>query len=209
MLITALETISKTRTRVTIDYDETLVLSNRECDAYHLREGEELDAAIYEEIMECQRAAALQRAGNLLKGMDYTAQGLRDRLVRAGYPQGIAAEVVERLTEAHYLDDRRYAETYVRYHVEDRSMARIREDLRQKGIAKELLSEVIAAYEEENADAAAAAEEAQIRKALARRHYDPATATYEERMKAMAALARKGYATSRIRKVMGDDSDIN
>lgn len=209
MLITALESISKTKTRVTIDDDETLVLSNKECYAYDLREGQELTAEAYDEIMATLRAGALQRAGNILKGMDYTEQGLRDKLIRAGYPSGIAAEVVERLAEAHYLDDRRYTESYVRYHIQDRSLARIRDDLRQKGIAKELLSEVLAAYEEEHADTAAAAEEQQIRKALAKRHYDPETATYEERMKAMAALARKGYSTARIRKVMGDNSDIN
>lgn len=209
MLITALESISKTKTRVTIDDDETLVLSNKECYAYDLREGQELAPEVYDEIMATLRAGALQRAGNILKGMDYTEQGLRDKLIRAGYPSGIAAEVVGRLAEAHYLDDRRYAESYVRYHIQDRSLARIRDDLRQKGIAKEFLSEVLAAYEEEHADTAAAAEEAQIRKALVKRHYDPETATYEERMKAMAALARKGYSTARIRKVMGDNSDIN
>lgn len=209
MLITALEPISKTRTRVTIDDERTLVLSNRDCKAYDLHVGAELDDTVYDRIGEELRAAALRRAGDLLKGMDYTAEGLRRKLERAGYPSDIAAEVVERLTEAHYLDDRRYAEGYVRYHAQDRSLARIREDLAGKGIDRSLLSEVIAAYEEEHAEEAALAEEAQIRKALARRHYDPATATYEERMKAMAALARKGYRTERIRRVMGEDSDIN
>lgn len=209
MLITAIESISKTRTRVTIDYDRTLVLSNRECVAYGLREGQALDEAIYEEIMESLRSAALCRAGNLLKGMDYTAQGMRERLTRAGYPADIAAEVTTRLVDAHYIDDRRYAESYIRYHVQDRSMARIREDLRGKGISRELLAEVLSAYEEEHGDGAAAAEEAQIRKALAKRHFDAATATYEDRMRTMAALARKGYSAERIRRVMGGDADIN
>lgn len=209
MLITALESISKTRTRVTIDDDRTLVLSNKECDAYGLREGHELDEAIYEEVMESLRATALVRAGNLLKGMDYTSQGMRERLTRAGFPADIAAEVTLRLANAHYIDDRRYAESYIRYHVQDRSMARIRNDLRGKGIAKDLINEVIAAYEEEHGDSAAAAEDAQIRKVLARRHYDADSATYEERMKAMAALSRKGYSIERIRKAIGGDPDIN
>lgn len=202
MLITSLETVSKTRTRVTFDYDKTLVLSNKEIAAYGLQCDQEVEPAVYHEILESQKAAALIRAGNLLKGMDYTVQGLHDKLIRAGYPQEAVEDVVERLEDAGYLNDRRYAEGYLRLHLGDRSLARIRGDLQLKGIDRDLLAEVLRAYEDENEGAAARQEIAQIGKFLARKHYDPYTMTYEETARIKAALLRKGYSMEHIRQAM-------
>lgn len=206
MLITSMEPISKTRTRVTFDYDETLVLSNKEVVGYGIRENGEIDASVYAGILREQRSAALIRAGSLLKGMDYTVQGLRDRLCRAGYPEEIAAGVVERLVDAGYLNDRRYAENYVRMHLPDRSLMRIRMDLQSKGVDKELLAEVLREYDEENDGGAAEQELEQIRRFLIKRHYDPETTTYEESARIKAALLRKGYGAERVRQAM---SSIN
>lgn len=202
MLITSCEPISKTRTRVTIDYDETLVLSNKEIILYGIREEHEISDRVYEEMITSQRSAALVRAGNLLKGMDYTIQGMQDRLIRAGYPEEIAAEVTDRLVDAGYLNDRRYVETYLHLHLADRSLARIRADLQQKGIGRDLLQDVLSAYEEENEGGTAQQEIRQIARFLQRRHYDPYTMTYEDTARLKAALQRKGYSMERIRQAM-------
>lgn len=202
MLITEMEPISKTRTRVTINYDQTLVLSNKDILVYDLRQDGELEETVYREILEAQRSAALVRAGNLLKGVDYTRKGLTDKLVRAGYPEMIAGEVVTRLCDAHYLDDRRYAENYIRYHLQDRSLYRVRMDLLQKGIERDLLDEVLRGYEEEHHDAAAAQELQQIHRFLTRKHYMPGEMTYEETARIQASLLRKGYSMERIREAI-------
>lgn len=202
MLITSLEPVSKTRTRVTFDYDRTLVLSDRDMAIYGIQQDREIDDSVYEGIVKEQRSAALVRAGNLLKGMDYTRRGLHDRLLRAGYPEEIAADVVDRLLDAGYINDRRYAESYVRQHIGDRSLARIQMDLRNKGIDKDFLAEILQSYEEENVGDLAEQELTQIRKILQRRHYDPETMSYEEIARIKAAILRKGYSMERIRKAM-------
>lgn len=202
MLITSLEKVSKTRTRVTIDYDETLVLSDRDLAAYNIRLNEELDESVYGQIREALRTGAVVRAASILKGMDYTAQGLTDKLIRVGYPADIAADTVERFIEAGYINDRRYAENYVRVHVTDRSLARIRNDLRQRGISKDLLEDVLQNYEDENGMQLHEQEGAQIRRFLTRRHYDPDTMTYEDTARIKAALLRKGFSMESIRREM-------
>lgn len=202
MLITSLEKVSKTRTRVTFDYDETLVLSDKDLIAYDIRENQELDESVYQELLQQMRVTAIQRAGRILKGMDYTMQGLRDKLVRAGYPEDIAENTVERLVDSGYVDDRRYAENYVRVHLTDKSIARIRNDLQQKGVSKELLEDVLRTYEEERGGEMATQERAQIRRFLLRKHYDPDTMTYEETARIKAALLRKGFSMEHIRQEM-------
>lgn len=202
MLITSLESVSKTRTRVTFDYDKTLVLSTKDIAIYGIREDREIDEAVYATILKEQRSAALVRAGNLLKGMDYTVKGLTDKLRRAGYPEEIVQDVVQRLGDAGYLDDHRYAESYVRLHLADRSLARIRMDLQQKGIDRDLLADVLRDYEDENEGGAAQQELEQIGRILLRKHYDPETMTYEETARIKAALLRKGYSMERIRQSM-------
>lgn len=202
MLITSLEKVSKTRTRVTFDYDETLVLSDKDLIAYDIRENQELDESAYQELLQQMRVTAIQRAGRILKGMDYTMQGLRDKLVRAGYPEDIAENTVERLVDSGYVDDRRYAENYVRVHLTDKSIARIRNDLQQKGVSKELLEDVLRTYEEERGGEMATQERAQIRRFLLRKHYDPDTMTYEETARIKAALLRKGFSMEHIRQEM-------
>lgn len=202
MLITSMESVSKTRTRVTFDYDRALVLSNKEITAYGLKEEREVDETLYAQILAEQKSAALVRAGNLLKGLDYTAQGLRDKLLRAGYPEEAVEDVVTRLTEAGYLNDRRYAEGYLRLHLADRSLTRIRRDLAQKGIDRELLEDVLRAYEEDNEGGAAAQEITLIRRFLERKHYNPYVMTYEETARIKSSLLRKGYSLERIRQAM-------
>lgn len=202
MLITSMESVSKTRTRVTFDYDNAMVLSNKEIAAYGLKEELEVDASLYAQILEELRGAALVRAGNLLKGLDYTAQGLRDKLLRAGYPMEAVEDVVNRLIDAGYLNDRRYAEGYLRLHLADRSLARIRRDLAQKGIDRDLLAEVLCAYEEENEGGAAAQEITRIKRFLARKHYDPYIMTYEDTARIKSSLLRQGYSLERIRQAM-------
>lgn len=202
MLITSLEKVSKTRTRVTIDYDETLVLSNKDIAAYDIRLDHELDHTVYEGILQELTSDALVRAGNLLKGMDYTSAGLSDKLIRAGYPEGIVENTVHRLQDAGYLNDRRYAENYLRIHLQDRSLTRVRMDLRRKGIGRELLTQVLETYEEESAGNVAQKEQEQIRHLLERKHYDPEHGTYEETARIKAMLLRKGYSMERILEVM-------
>ena len=101
---------------------------------------------------------------------------------------------------AGYLNEYRMACDYIRLHLEDRSRQRILQDLRRQGLTEELLLKAMA-------DMTAGAdpdrmEEAQIRRLLAARQYDPAACDWKTEQKLMAFLYRKGYSAERIRAVM-------
>jgi regulatory protein len=86
--------------------------------------------------------------------------------------------------------------------MENRSRARITQDLVGKGISKELIA---AAMDELYADDDGSAEIGQIQSLLAKKHYDPDKSDYKEKQKVMAFLMRKGYSMSLIRKAISID----
>lgn len=202
MLVTAVTPKGKTKSRVELDYDESLVLSNRDLYAWNIREGQELPDAVCQEIRADLQKTVLAKCGSLLKGGDYTSKGLHDKLVQNGYPEDIASSAVSVMEEAHYIDDRRYAENYLNYHSKDRSLLRIRRDLQSKGIPADLMEEVLSRWEEENGEQEVQQEMEQIRKLMRKRHYDAETASFEDTQKLKSFLRGKGYAIDLIVKAM-------
>ena len=113
-------------------------------------------------------------------------------------------EAVEAMKEAHYVDDRRFAESYLQAHAGSRSRLRLRMDLLNKGISSDLADEILAEWEEENGSRIFAEEVGQIRELLRKRHYDPAAANWQETQKTKAFLMRKGYSSEVIRAALRD-----
>ena len=76
----------------------------------------------------------------LLRARDYTVVSLRRKLqARFGI---VPEDVIQRLLEKKYLNDRRFAEHYVATR-EHRGAATLREDLIARGVAEEIVVEVL------------------------------------------------------------------
>ena len=85
--------------------------------------------------------------------------------------------------------------------MESRSKKRIMQDLAQKGIDRELITEIIdESYSSDDSDI----ELEQIKHLLNKKHYSP-DLEYKEKQKIMAFLYRKGYSTELIYKAMDMD----
>ena len=91
-----------------------------------MEQGEDLSEETYGEILQSLYKACMQRCGILLGSRDYSEQRMREKLRDAGYPGSVVDNAVEKLRKAGYLDDRRFAQSYVRSHMRDRSRLRIR-----------------------------------------------------------------------------------
>jgi regulatory protein len=194
------------RMRVTLENGELFNISERKAIDLGLETGGEMTQEIHEEILSDLRRSCMQRCGALLGSRDYTVKRLRIKLEEAGFPPSIIEECIEKLTDAHYLDDRRYAQNYVRSYINDRSRRRIAQDLLGRGIAENMIEEAFASVGEETDP-----EEAQIRqirRLLKKRDFDPAAATFEEKQKIMAFLHRKGYEADLIHREMEESSDL-
>ena len=171
------------RVRVLLDDGESFVLSSSKALRLGMEEGEDLSEETYGEILQSLYKACMQRCGILLGSRDYSEQRMREKLRDAGYPGSVVDNAVEKLRKAGYLDDRRFAQSFVRSHMRDRSRLRIMRDLAEKGISEPVIEEAFAAG------------------------FDPGAASYEERQKTMAFLHRKGYPADLIRRLTEGGED--
>jgi regulatory protein len=71
--------------------------------------------------------------------------------------------------------------------------------LRSKGVSADIIDKALQSAEE---DGDMSDEEELIRKLIVKRHYDPESATYEERMKMMSYLYGKGFDTDVISRLI-------
>ncbi len=200
--VTQLTPIGKTRTRVCLNEEQTLVLSNREIMQYGIREGAELPEETMAALEKALYQKAVRKCGELLEGIGYTEKGLTERLIRSGYPETVAGRAVEAMKKAHYVDDRAYAEAYLRSNHMRKSKRRVEQDLESKGVSSDVVSEVLGAWEEESGCPAEESEARQIREFLRKKNFDPAEQDWESRQKMMARLARRGYSFAVLEEVL-------
>ena len=107
----------------------------------------ELQPDVFSE--EEQFNAARKKAMNLLLYADRTEQQLREKLLSHDFPQQAIDDAVAYVKSYHYLDDRRYAENFLRNRKDQKSLSEIRLLLSGRGISREILDELM----EEDADA--------------------------------------------------------
>lgn len=202
MIITSIKEYDKKRSQIYIDGEKAFLLYKGEIRKYKLEQDKEIDQITYDVIVrEVLGKRAILRAMNLLQKRDYTEYKLREKLGDGGYPDSCIEDAIDYVKSYKYLDDRRYASDYARYYKESRSRKRIEQDLVQKGINKDLITEVMEEeYDSEDEDI----ELDQIRHLLIKKHYS-LSMDYKDKQKIMAFLYRKGYSTELIYKAMDMD----
>ena len=94
---------------------------------------------------EDERQAAQNFALNYLSYRPRSRKEVYERLRRKGYAESIVREVVEYLTERHYLDDRKFAYDWADFLVNHKIVGRLflRRELRLKGVLEDIIEEVI------------------------------------------------------------------
>lgn len=200
MLVTKIEELDKKRVRIFIDGEFAFVLYKGELYLYGVKEGQEIDAAKYTEIVrEVLPKRAKLRSMNLLKARAYTERQLRDKLQQGGYSEEIIQEAIAYVKSFGYIDDRRYAQDFISYHMENKSRKRMKKDLMAKGIRREIIQEVMECMEDEGE---VPDEIAMIKELLRKKNYDSQTATNKEKQKLSAFLYRKGFQPDTIRSVL-------
>lgn len=202
MVVTTIAELDKKRSLVTLEDGFSFVLYKGELRLYKVFEGREIDTKSYAEIIDSvlPKRAKL-RAMNLLKVRPYTYKGLRDKLVEGHYPESIIDIAMEYVCSYGYVDDEEYVRQYITTYMDRKNRVRLKQELVLKGAPKDIIERVM---DEEFSDTSADLERIQIETFLRKKHFDPDTFSYEDRMKLMASLARKGYSTDLVKKVIGN-----
>ncbi len=94
---------------------------------------------------------------NLLSRTALPSAQAREKLAARGADPERAEELIERFTEAGYLDDRAYALLYVESHPEW-GQRRLRDELRRRGVKSDFILEALEEADEENRAADLASE---------------------------------------------------
>lgn len=193
----------KNKYKVHLQGGMDLVLYKREVKAYGLEVGEELSEEVYQRILEeTLIPRAKRRAMHLLEKQDRTRKNLEDKLRESDYPQTAIDAAIAYVESFHYIDDERYARSYVHFHQEGKSKRRIQQDLMQKGIDRDVITLVL---EEEYETS----EEDMIRDLLRKKHYDPESADAKERSKMYRFLAGRGFSSGDISRVLRGYEDFS
>lgn len=144
---------------------------------------------------------ALMRPHSSKEVRDYLKRKTLDRKVRVknqktgeykivlkqGYDQSLVEPVYQRLEERGYIDDRRFAETWVenRNITKGSSLKKLRQELSQKGIPQCIIEEVLAETDRDDV--------AELRKIIARK-----AKKYPDEQKLIQYLMRQGFNYSDI-----------
>lgn len=186
----------------------------------HVKIGRELTN---EELEELKRASdfskfygraleyALMRPHSSKEMRDYLKRKTLDRKVRVknkktgeyktvlrqGYDQSLIEPVFERLQERGYIDDRRFAETWVenRNISKGSSLKKLRLELAQKGISQNIVEEVLAETDRDDI--------AELRKIIARK-----AKKYPDQQKLIQYLLRQGFNYSDISDELSAGSSL-
>lgn len=132
---------------------------------------------------------------SLLERCDRTAAEMRRKLREREYSLEDIEKTMEFLEEYRLIDDGEYARRYIRTHSGRKSVRRLRLDLEQKGVGRELIDE---AMEDCPVD-----EDAQIAFWIRKKGYVPGdTLDRDQYRKLTASLARRGYSYESIRRAL-------
>ena len=152
---------------------------------------------------------AYRRLLYLLDKRDYTHKQLEDKLKKGGYSPEERAEALGKVTALGLVNDTSYARRYLECFGGRKSLKKMRCELMQKGIEREILDEVFSEYEDEHPEREETERELIVR-ALEKRHFDPESRDRKEFSSHMAYLMRRGFRSSDVYAVMkafGSDDD--
>lgn len=197
--VSELQKLTGGRYQVRLDDGCSFPLYGRELLAFHIEEDAEVPEAVFTEIMEqlLPKRAKLC-ALNYLKRMDRTESQLLRKLQTLGYPEEISGAALDYVKQYRYIDDMRYACSYIEYRKESRSLRQLEQDLMQKGISRDVIQEAMMQAELPE-------EDVQISRWLQKKHYRKDTADQKETERIYRFLLRKGYSSTAVLRMMRAD----
>ena len=164
---------------------------------FNLRAGLELPGSAWEQVLYANAfRKARERALYLLDYRDYSYIELYKKL-ESNYDEGICYEVLDSLAKVGIIDDRRYAENLAEKLVSVKKFGYFRavQEMRLKGISKDLADEVLSAYEDTVRDRLIEL----LKTKYARKLEDENGIT-----KVKNALVRQGYSYNQINEALDE-----
>ena len=190
MIITKLDKVGTKQVRLFFDEEKYCLLYYNEERRLGFHEKDEVGQQEFEELNKLLLHRAKLKAMSLLKYQDRTRKELKDRLMRAEFPEFITEGAIAYVESFGYINDEEYVRRYMEYKAGTKSRIQIKMDLRKKGIGTEILERIFDEYEYEEDDVL----EEQVQKRIRQK----GSVTKENFQKYYGYFARKGFNSVKI-----------
>ena len=198
MQITALKEAKKGLTYVYIDGEYAMSLDTEVLLINHIKEGMILsDEELFEIVNKSKERRANEKALTFLERRSHSKKELADKIART-LDRESALKAANKMEEIGLVNDRDFAERYAKDLFERKKFGKTRviQELRLKGIDKEIIDEVLCEYEDFDTLE-------QIKTILTSK-YPRYNEDEKVKNRAIAALNRRGFSFSDIRAVISD-----
>ena len=154
----------------------------------------DINETVSERLYSVVYSKALDKYSALLAGAEYSAYDIRLKMKKKDYSERMIEEVIAALYEERFLDDKRYAESYIRYYSRTKSRELIVRELEFKGISGDWMNDLLdEVYTDEAID------RNEVIRELVEKKYRGQDLTDEKVKRRVAAfLIRKGFSFSDI-----------
>ena len=196
MIITKLDKVGTKQVRLFFDEEKYCLLYYNEIRRLGFHEQDEIGQEEFEELNKLLLHRAKLKAMSLLKYQDRTKKELKERLMRAEFPEFITEGAVAYVESFGYINDDAYIRNFIDSRKDKKSRREIYALLRQKGVDMNRAEEIMEEMYEEHSDQEA------IRELLRKKHWDFACRDPKEKQKIYGYLVRKGFRYEDIRQVI-------
>ena len=200
MNITKISPAVKTEGRynVFVDNEFSFSLDETQLVTLGLKKGDAIDELQLLELKnESDFGKNYIRAVDLISRRLRSEREIRDYARRKQWTEDNTERVIDRLCERGYLNDERFAESFVRSRANTRNFSakRMKVELQKKGVKPDIITNILA--ESDDYDEMAA-----LRKMIAKKINN-----YDDERKLVAYLARQGFKYDDIKSALVDDEN--
>ena len=186
--ITALSVQKRNPQRVNVYINDEFAFGLSQITAAWLSIGQVLDASKIHELQAADESeVAYQKALHYLSFRTRSEAEIRKNLRKHQFSDEVADDVIERLQRQHLVDDLAFAQNWIenRSEFRPRGQRALQAELRQKGIANEIIADALTDIDEENLAYQAAVKQVRKYRQLEWQEF---------RQKMIAFLARRGFS---------------
>lgn len=198
MELTAAEPRRRRLTQLFIDGEQAVKVDTETFLRSGLRPGDEITDEELRQLLQASDAnRAKEKALYLLEHRSHSKKELADKIARTAASRQAAQEAADRMEELGLIDDEAYARTYAKelFTRKRYGAMRVKQELRRKGIDSELIADILAEYQDDDATQESI-------QAILDKKYAGWPEDERIRRRAFAALQRLGYSYADIRQAM-------
>ena len=184
----------------------TIALYPSELRRYNIKEGNFLSKEQYKSIEDILYKRGKERALYYLKNSDKTSYQMRTKLREGFYPEGIIEKVIEFLSKYGYVDDLQYAIRFISYNINKKSYIKIKENLRTKGIGRDIIDEAFENIDEFSVDGSNEASQIELIRKLIVKKLKPGMDVQMEN-KLVMSVVRKGFMFDDVISVLKEEKN--